>query len=310
VITSGANGFTYRTDDFAGTFAAAANQTFTNNTFSVNGVVEQNTDADMFKFTIAQQQRFVLNANPYSIGSGNVGSDLDLQVTLYNSSQSQLNIFNPGTLLNSVIDTVLNAGTYYLKIEGKGNIYAPNYASLGSYSLQGSIAASTLPLRKLELQGALVSDKHKLTWIIDADEQVISQVLEMSTDGRSFRPVTQPATTDRTFTNMPLTSSAVQYRLKVTFDNDKTYYSNVVTLRNINNDLYPKLISNLVNNNLLVTSPANFNFRVFDMNGRMTAMGNLSKGMNTIPTQMLTSGMYIIKFNDETSQWTDKFVRQ
>ncbi len=48
-----------------------------------------------------------------------------------------MSMYNPGTLLSSVIDTILNPGTYYLKIEGKGNIYAPSYASLGSYALKG-----------------------------------------------------------------------------------------------------------------------------------------------------------------------------
>jgi len=310
VITSGTNGFTYRTDDYSANFNQASNQTFTNNQFTVSGVVEQNTDADMFKFNLPQQQRFVLNATPYNIGSGNTGSDLDMQVTLYNSSQTQLNVYNPGTLLSSVIDTVLNAGTYYFKVEGKGNMYAPNYASLGSYTLQGNIGVNTLPLRRLELQGSLVADKHRLNWIIDADEQVIDQVLEVSTDGRTFRDLTEPVTTDRGYQYTPTFSSAMQYRLKVTFDNGKTFYSNIVTLRNINNDLYPKLVSNMVSNTLVVTSPANFNYSIYDLNGRMALKGELSKGMNNIPGSVLKNGMYIIKFNDNNSQWTEKFVRQ
>ena len=283
--------------------------TWTNNQFTINGVIEQNTDGDLFKFSLPQQHRFVLNAIPYNIGSGNTGSDLDLQITLFNNSQVALNTYNPGMLLNSVIDTILNAGTYYVRVEGKGNIYAQNYASLGSFSLQASLPSSTLPLRTLQLQGALVSDRHKLNWVIDADEQVIEQVLEYSTDGRNFQPVVSANTTDRSYTYSPNTNGAVQYRLKVTFDNDKTYYSNTITLRNVNNDLRPKLLSNLINNNLLVTSPANFDYAVFDMTGKLAGKGKLQKGMNNIPVNV-NSGVYIIKFNDDTNQWTEKFVRQ
>ena len=54
-------------------------------------------------------------------------------------SNNLLAVYNPGTLLNSATDTMLNPGLYYLKVEGKGNVYAPAYASLGSYSLKGSI---------------------------------------------------------------------------------------------------------------------------------------------------------------------------
>ena len=136
------NGFTYRTDDHANTFAGATNATFVSNQFIANGVVESNTDGDLFKITIAAYGRFQLNGVPTNVGTGNSGSNLDMQVSFYNNAQTLLNIYNPGTLLSSVIDTMLNPGSYYLKVEGKGNIYAPNYASLGSYSLQGIYPAA------------------------------------------------------------------------------------------------------------------------------------------------------------------------
>ncbi len=309
-VITGSNGFSYRTDDFAGNFASASALNLNSGQFTVLGAIEQNTDQDMFRFTQPGNGRFVLNAIPYNIGTGNTGSNLDMQVTLYNGSQTQLNIYNPGLLLNSVIDTFLNAGTYYMKIEGKGNMYAPNYASLGSYSLQGSYLPNTLPLRKLELQGELVAGRHKLNWVIDADEQVTELLLEMSRDGRSFSPVTQPAPADRSFLYTPNISSAVQYRLKVTFDNGRSYYSNIVTLRNTGNDIRPKLLSNLVNNSITVSSPGNFSWMIYDFNGKMAAKGQLVSGMNTIPAQSITGGMYLIRFTDNSNQWTDKFVRQ
>ncbi len=304
------NGFTYRNDDHAGTFNQATHINFENNQFTVSGVIERNTDQDMFRFTLPAAQHFVLNAIPYNVGTGDAGSDLDMQVTMYNNSQVLLNVYNPGNLLNSVIDTILNAGTYYLKVEGRGNIYAPNYASLGSYSLQGSYSAATLPLRRLELQGELVGDRHRLNWIIDADEQVVEQVLEISTDGRNFSPVTQPATSDRTYIYQPNISRNVQYRLRVTFDNDHTYYSNIVTLRYKGNELRPKLLSNLVNNDIVVTSPGSYSYTIFDLNGKMAAKGQLTNGTNTIPANGMPAGMYLIRFADQSSQWTDKFARQ
>ncbi len=310
-ILTTTNGFSYRTDDYADNFAGATNTPFVSNQLNVNGVVERNTDQDMFKFTISIAGRFQLTATPYNVGTGNSGSDLDMQVTLFNNSQTQLNIFNPGTLLSSVIDTTLNAGTYYLKIEGRGNVYAPNYASLGSYSLQGNWSVSTLPLRRLELHGQIIGDRHLLNWLIDADEQVTQQVLEISTDGRNFSPVINPDIAARTYDYKPNISSTAQYRLHVTFDNGHQYYSNIVTLRKTGAGTGPRLISNMVNtNHVEVSSPGIYDYAICDFDGRTLATGKLVNGSNIISTPGATGGIYIIRFANGTGQWTEKFVRQ
>ena len=312
VITSGANGFTFRTDDHAGSFAGATAATFASNQFTVNGVIEQNTDMDNIRFTLPATSRFQLAAVPYNVGTGNSGSNLDLQVSLYNNSQVLIASYNPGTLLSSVIDSVLTAGTYYLRVEGRGNIYAPNYASLGSFALQGSYSiGGTLPLRRLELTGELVNDKHKLNWLIDADEQVVSQVLEVATDGRNFSPVTTPNNVDRQFLYRPYVSTSAQYRLNVTFDNGKQYYSNIVTLRGNGSVVRPKILNNLINNNLItVNSPGNYNYIVLDMNSKVTHRGQLTVGLNNIAAERIAGGMYMIQYTNGVEQWTDKFIHQ
>ncbi len=126
-----------------------------------------------------------------------------MQITLYNSSESVLNVYNPGDTLNLVVDTSLNAGIYYAKIEGKGNQFAPAYASLGSYSLQASFTGDetiALPLRKLELKGAVNENKHLLNWIVEADENITHQSIEMSADGVAFTTLTETAADARFYT--------------------------------------------------------------------------------------------------------------
>lgn len=306
------NGITFRADDFANTFAGASTVTFTNSQFTVSGIIEQSSDLDMIKFTQPVTGRFQLSAVPYNVGSGNVGSDLDMQITLYNGSQTQLNVFNPGTLLSSVIDTTLNAGTYYLKVEGKGNMYAPNYASLGSYSLQGtSGGGGALPLRVLKLTGSVNNDKHQLSWIIDADEQVTRLILEVSTDGVNFTPVVQTTNDARAYTYRPNSTAAAQYRLNVTFDNGRQYYSNIITLKSVGNTPRPQLLSNNISGStIIVTSPGNFYYTIYDLSGKTTAKGQLTKGMNTINAGGVSSGMYLVRFSNDTDQWTDKLIRQ
>lgn len=311
IITATANGVGYRSDDHSSSFGAATLATFTNNQFVVNGVVERNTDQDMIRFNVPETGRFLLEAIPYNVGTGNSGSDLDMQVTLYNGSQSALNVYNPGALLSSVVDTTLNAGTYYLKVEGKGNLYAPAYASLGSYSLQGSYGSTVvLPLHKLELKGSQNGDLHQLNWEVEADETIIKQTIEASTDGRTFKPLTKVNAESRSYYYNPQSPNTIQYRVLVEFDNGKNYYSNIISLKGKANTAKPKLMGNTVQSNTIkVNSPGNLEYAVIDFNGRIISKGQLVAGINTVQVNNLLSGMYIIRFAGNNQQWTEKMIK-
>jgi len=312
VITSATNGFGYRTDDHDSSFAGATIASFLDNQFSFNGVIERNTDRDMFTFTLPANGRFQLDAIPYNVGTGDAGSDLDMQVTLYNSSQTMLNVFNPGMLLRSVIDTTLNAGLYYLKVEGRGNMYAPAYASLGSYALSAHATEGTaLPLRKLELHGIANGDKHQFNWIIDATETVIRQTLEVSTDGRTFQQLAEPSNDDRSYIYRPYNISSAKYRLNVEFNDGHRYYSNIVTVSQTGSSPRPQLEGTLIRSStIVVNSPGNYEYVIMDMNGRVTRKGKLVNGINNIDAGTIATGLYLVRFWDNELQWTDKFVRE
>lgn len=314
IITSAFNGFGYRTDDHSNLFTAATLFTFANNEFNVNGVIERNTDQDLFRFTMPYDGQFQLDAVPYNVGTGNAGSDLDMQVTLYDAFQSPLSVYNPGTLLSSLVDTTLNAGTYYLKVEGKGNLYAPAYASLGSYSLLSRFngGGTTLPLRRLELSGAVNGDKHQLSWIIDADEEVVQQTLEVATDGRNFVALSETGIDARSYIYRPAQQTGVfQYRLNAAFANGRRNYSNIVTIRENESGQKPKLISNLINSNTItMSSPGNYWYTIIDLNGRTIASGKLINGINKVDASGMLRGMYVVKFSGNNQQWTDKILRQ
>jgi hypothetical protein len=312
IITT-VNGFSYRTDDHSNVVASATQANFVSNQFVVNGVVERNTDQDLIRFTMPETGRFRLDAIPYNVGTGNSGSDLDMQVTLLNNAQVALSVYNPGALLSSLVDTVLDGGTYYLRVEGKGNLYAPAYASLGSYSLQGNFSADgvPLPLHKLELTGALTGDKHKLNWDIIADEQITELIVEIATDGRTFSRLTQTSPDTRSYIYKPYVHINAQYRLNVTFDNGRQYYSNVVTIRQNGSTVRPQLIGNVITGSTIkVSSPALFGYMVYDMNGRTIVKGQLQTGINAIDASGLVKGLYMVRFFDTEQQWTDKIIRQ
>jgi hypothetical protein len=305
------NGISYRTDDFDETFPAAAAQSFTNDQFMIDGMIATATDKDMFKFTLSTTKRVTINAVPKNVGSGNSGSNLDISMQLFNNSATLLSTYNPDLTLNAFADTILNPGTYYILIDGVGNLYTPEYGSLGEYSINVTQSQPViLSIRKLELRGELNGDKHQLNWVIDADEQVAQQVLEVATDGIHFGPVTQSAATDRSFIYRPYVASAAQYRLNVTFDNGRQFYSNIVTLRPTSSLPRPKLVSNLVNNVITITSPGTYQYVIYDLNGKSACKGQLTTGLNSINADAMTGGMYFIRFANGAEQWTDKFVRQ
>lgn len=311
VITTN-NGFGYRTDDYTNSFNQAGSIAFTNNQLVMSGIVETAADIDIIKFTLPITARFQLDAIPYNVGTGNAGSDVDLQVGLYDSRKALVRTFNPGTLLNSLIDTTLTSGNWYLQVEGKGNVYAPDYASLGSYSLNARYSTGTvLPLRQLVLKGQISGDRHQLSWFIDADEAVTEQVLEVSIDGRTFIAVTSSPADARAYQYKPFGEGMLQYRMKVSFDNGETHYSNLIALKNELGNDQPKLITNFLNGNTIsVSSPGTFDYVLYDLNGKTLIRGQLSTGINNLPAGNLNSGMYLIRFSKGATQWTEKLVRQ
>jgi hypothetical protein len=312
IITSTSNGFGFRSDDHGSTFATSTLSTFSTNQFTASGVIERNTDQDLFHFVIPYSARFQLDAIPYNVGTGNSGSDLDLQVTLFDATMTAINVYNPGTLLSSLVDTTLNPGTYYVEVEGKGNAYAPAYASLGSYSLLARFNGGgvALPLRRLELRAAQNGDKHQLSWIIDADEKVVQQLLEVSVDGINFEKLTETADADRAYIYRPFATGTKQYRLNVAFDNGHRYYSNIVSVRDYSTQA-PKLISNLIaSGNIYISSPGQYSYAIIDLSGKTISTGQLNNGINSINAAHIVRGMYVIRFAGNDQQWTDKFVRQ
>lgn len=310
IITSATNGFGYRPDDHSDGFASATATSFSANQFTVSGIVERTDDKDLFRVVIPKNGQLMLNAIPYNVGTGNIGSNLDLQVQLIDASYGVITTWNPGTALNSFADTILAAGVYYLLIDGQGNQYASEYGSLGSYSIQGNFTGlSPLPLRQLELKGGITNNRHGFTWIIDADEQVRSQILEVSANGRDFEPVGHPLNDHRQLTYAPARAGTLWYRLQVQFDNGRSYYSNTVSLKSAG-VARPSLQGNFAGSSLTVSSPSAFAYTILDPSGRLVSKGNLRTGRNTISTENLAPGLYMIQYSDGQQVFVERFGRK
>ncbi|HVK98107.1 MAG TPA: zinc-dependent metalloprotease family protein, partial [Flavisolibacter sp.] len=204
IITVGNNFLGYRNDDHANTTETATVVAFTNNAFKTQGIIERPNDVDVIRFNTPTFGRIKVDALPFSVGSGNTGANIDIQMELMNGSGVVVGTYNPANLLSASIDTIVPAGTYYVQLRGLGNINAPNYASLGSYTINAAFTVtSALPLHKLEMKGVIENNKHKFNWEVVADEVLTHQSLEISTDGSKFTLIRNLGAAARNFEYSP-----------------------------------------------------------------------------------------------------------
>jgi hypothetical protein len=301
------NGFGYRADDYDETLNSG---TFTlpGNSFNVNGIITTNTDKDALKFTLNANSNFHLLIAPYSVAANAEGANLDIAVELYNSSAALIRTYNPMTTLSVTIDTVLTAGTYYIKIYGAGNSNVGSYGSLGSYTITGSF--SGLPIRDVRLIGTTDNGTHNLNWKIVADEPIKTIEIQSSNDGTSFTKLADAAVVSTKFSYLPNKSTTVFYRLKVTSVLNQTVYSNTTALKAEGSDQRLFRVSTLVNNEITINADLNYQYRISDLNGATISTGKGLKGVNRVNVSNLSRGMYIIQLFNNIQNQTERIIRQ
>jgi hypothetical protein len=138
------NGFSYRPDDAGDTVATAASAVMSLDarTLSAAGVIERTTDVDVYSFT-TEAGAISLTASPAARGP-----NLDILLEVLDASSQVIAWSNPTSLLGaSLSNLMLGAGVYYARISGVG-VGSPtgtgysDYASLGQYTLSGTVAAA------------------------------------------------------------------------------------------------------------------------------------------------------------------------
>jgi subtilisin family serine protease len=158
------NGFGYRPDDHRNTFAMASPLNISNLVnVSAFGIIEQNTDIDIFSFQTS--------GGPVSLNISPLANhpNLDIWAGLYSTQGELVAQSNPTDSLSASFSTLpLGAGTYYLRVEGVGShglynsvansvvdpslgpwevanpVGYSDYGSLGQYSILGTIPQTGL----------------------------------------------------------------------------------------------------------------------------------------------------------------------
>jgi List-Bact-rpt repeat protein/metallopeptidase family M12-like protein len=154
----------YRVDDHGNTAASATALMVTNGTNVVattpendptnanpanKGVLERNTDVDVFSF-VTGNGPISLTVNPWIMPSGTRGGNLDALVELYDSAGTLLLTNNSSSQTFARIQTTLTDGNYYLHVRSVGTGNPTNstptgytsYASVGQYFISGYVVPS------------------------------------------------------------------------------------------------------------------------------------------------------------------------
>ena len=313
IITS-QNGFTYRTDEFVDDpVNNPATVTIANNAFSTSGIITTPTDKDVFKFVFSAKGALHLDAIPYSVNTATYdGANLDVKLTLVNSTYQTIRTYDAATSLNAAIDTTLDAGTYYVMLQGTGNVNTTNYGSLGSYSISGTFtAAGPLPIRDVALAGKADKGLHSLSWNIIADEPIRTIVVQSSVDGRLFNTIATLDGNEKGFSYMPTANADMFYRLTVTSVINQTVYSNVITLKSaVSTVVKPFKVSTLVHSEIVVNATEDYQYQIIDIQGRVVARGESNAPLNRINVSNIPNGMYIIQMINNRQRQTERIIKQ
>lgn len=133
------NGFAYRADDYGNTNGTASAANIVNTTtVDAAGIIETNTDVDVFSFMTGA------GTVSFDVQEFEIGPNLDILAELYDSSGSLVTSANPADFLDAQLSASVSAGTYFLHVSGvgKGNPLTDgytDYGSLGQYSFVGTI---------------------------------------------------------------------------------------------------------------------------------------------------------------------------
>jgi hypothetical protein len=147
------------------------------------GIINSTSDVDTFVFnsgagTLSLQVTPSWAAYPRS--SGGRGTNLDVLVGLYDGNEQLLAEFDPLDDTLAAVNISVNAGTYYLKITGVGNVDSPysDYGSQGQYFVTGTIPSAVVdttapspdPMSWAQVPAATGADSIAMTGEVAVDD--------------------------------------------------------------------------------------------------------------------------------------------
>ena len=310
IITNTANGITYRADDHGNTINTSTLVSITNGDYLTGGIINDSSDNDYFEFKSSVPGRFIANINPFNSGPPNIRSGLltgvvnyngniDLEASLFRNN-TLIRTYNPATSLSASIDTILDPGNYYLKINSTSNPNIFKSGMLGSYTLVGSFGGSIIvPIYSLSLK----ADDKKLQWEIISDEIPRKIWIEGSERGYDFKILSYVSGFNGSISR-EFDKKMIYYRLVAMTNSGMIHYSKTIKFEN-----KEKKVQVLQSNNqIILNSPISGEWRILDILGKKIQGGRLNKGSNQINITSINPGIYFLQFFKDNVITIEKII--
>ena len=308
IISNGFNDIGFRSDEHGDTKEKATELILTDNNFHSNGIINYSSDRDFFKIVLPRPMKLSAKVTPNNVAANNSGANVDLSLTLIANTGDTIANYNPRSLLNAFLDTVLAGGIYFLAVDGTGNQNVSDYGSAGLYALSGSL--EKIPAAPIVLlKGDASRNKNVIRWDVTTGPQVRTTYIEYSLDGKFYTPFNDVPVNSTTYTHLLSSSGILYYRLRMKMSDESTEYSNVVALNNTWTDNII-LQSNIVHSNARVEASGDYAYQLFDETGRLLSRGRLTKGINDVPLKTAMPGALILKVFNQKEQYHFRVIKQ
>jgi len=308
ILTKGFNNIGLRSDEHGNNREFSTPLVLNNNNFQSNGIINNATDRDFFKIILPKRIKLKAKITPNNVAVNNAGANLDIFLTLIKSTGDTIGRYNPKSLLNASIDTILAAGTYYFGVDGTGNQNVSDYGSVGLYALSGSLE-NLIVAPIVLLKGEVKKDLNIINWNVEDGPEVRTTYLEYSIDGRIFTPFKDVPVNSTSYTHHPPGGNPVYYRVRMLLNDQTTEYSNVVVLNNTAGSKV-SLMSNIVYSSAQVRATGEYSYQLIDESGRILGKGKLTAGINEIPLRTLNKGLIFLKVFNQQQQFHYRIIKQ
>lgn len=308
IISRGFSEVGLRSDEHGDSKEKSTNLILTDNNFASNGIINSSVDHDFFKIVLPRLMKLSAKITPHSSGPNNSGANLDIYLTLFNSAGDTIGRYNPKTLLNAFLDTILAPDTYYFEVDGTGNQNVSDYGSVGLYALTGSLENLAVAPTVL-LKGDVRRNINVIKWNADYGPEVRTTYIEYSLDGRNYTPFNDVPQNTTTYAHRVTENGVVYYRVRLQMSDETTEYSNVVALTNTFK-ANVTLQSNIVQGIAKVKAGGEYSYQLFDEIGRLLDRGKIIEGMNNVPITTAKGGIVILKIFNQSEQYHFRIIKQ
>ena len=318
IITT-TNGFGYRPDDYADLYTSASPVLISNNVFSKAGVISTSADKDYFRFDLSQKGALKLNVTPYNVGTGNSGANLDVKIILQDAKGTEIKTYEIADSMHARIDTTLSAGTYYVIIDGSGNINAGNdYGSLGAYTIDGTYSGTTTTTTSTTtsstnnavVTGIKVKNGNKLNWNTNNLKGTAAISVMVATEDGDFKEIARPALNTNSYVHQVLAPAVYTYMLKFIEKDGAVQFSNTVTIENKNVAAGIFKVIKQAQQPVIVNAAEAYEYQVVDNFGHVILAGKAAAGTKTIDVRNQPAGIYNLRLLNETENRTEKFMNK